>query len=49
VYESRDARECALRAIDSDPDISAEAEAIMGEQRSQLSRFDREYYDLDGQ
>ena len=49
VYESRDARERTLRAIASDPDISAEAEAIMAEQRTQVTRFDREYYDLDEQ
>jgi hypothetical protein len=49
LYESRDAREHTLHTIDSDPDISAEAEAIMAEQRTQVTRFDREYYDLNEQ
>jgi hypothetical protein len=42
VYESREARERTLHVIDSDPEISAEAEAIMAEQRTQVTRFDRE-------
>ena len=49
VYENREARNRVLDAIDADLDISAEAKAIMAEQRTQITRFEREYYDLDKQ